>query len=118
MNLSTILLLLLLILVVSVGQILFKLVSGSVGNLSISSVILVLLNPYFILAVGAYAFSTILWVVVLKRIELSKAYPFVALTFVLVPAAGFIFFGEKISVGLGLGIGFILTGVLVICFYG
>jgi len=118
MGFNTIVLLLLMVLVISVGQVLFKLVSLSVTELSISGLLALLLNPYFIIAVGNYAVSTVLWVLILRTTDLSKAYPFVALSFVLVPAAGLIFFGEQLSFGLVCGMALILAGICSISFYG
>ena len=48
-------------------------------------------------AVALYAAATLLWVRILTTVPLSRAYPFVALAFVLVPAAGYLFFHEAIS---------------------
>lgn len=48
-------------------------------------------------AVVLYGGATLLWIYLLQTIPLSRAYPFAALGFVLVPAAGVLFFQEQVS---------------------
>jgi len=65
-------------------------------------------------ALGLYGAATLLWIYLLQTIPLSRAYPFAALGFVLVPAAGVLLFGERIS---GMYVGgavFVVTGLLLI----
>ena len=64
-------------------------------------------------AVALYAGATLLWVRILTTVPLSRAYPFVALAFVLVPAAGYMFFGEPITLRYALGTALIVIGVAI-----
>jgi len=50
---------------------------------------------------------------ILMTVPLSRAYPFVALAFVLVPAAGYLFFHESITLRYALGTALIVIGVAV-----
>jgi multidrug transporter EmrE-like cation transporter len=118
MNLTTIFAVLALVVGISVGQVLFKVASLDMREpLTLSNITAMLFNPYFIAAIIIYAVTTLLWGWVLQHADLSKAYPFVALSFVLVPAAGIIFFGERATVGLGVGIALILAGIWIIVRY-
>jgi multidrug transporter EmrE-like cation transporter len=60
------------------GQLLFRASSSSLGGgngqLNISDL---LLRREFILALGLYAVSTVLWVAILSKLDLSAAYPLV-----------------------------------------
>src|SRR5262245_48737053 len=62
-------------------------------------------------ALALYAGATILWVRILTTVPLSRAYPFAALAFVLVPAAGQLLFNEPINARYALGSALIIIGV-------
>ena len=71
------------------GQVLFKL--GSAGLTSIDKA----LNPAILGGLALYAISTVLWIAGLSRISLASAYPFTALTFLLVTLAAIVLFNER-----------------------
>jgi drug/metabolite transporter (DMT)-like permease len=54
-----------------------------------------------------------LWVKILTTVPLSRAYSVAALAFVLVPAAGYLFFDEPINARLAAGTALIVAGVIV-----
>jgi multidrug transporter EmrE-like cation transporter len=58
-----------------------------------------------------YGLSAIFWLMTLKRMDLSQAYPMVSVGYVLVLAAGSFLFHESISPIRFWGMGFILVGV-------
>lgn len=98
----------------AVGQILFKraamqITPGAGGSWLIEVARL----PTMWLAVALYAGATLLWVRILTSVPLSRAYPFAALAFVLVPAAGYLFFHEPITIRYALGAAFIVIGVAI-----
>jgi multidrug transporter EmrE-like cation transporter len=96
------------------GQILFKRAAAQAGTGAGLPWLLDLARlPVMWLAIGLYAASTLLWVRILATMPLSRAYPFVALAFVLVPAAGYFFFAEPVSRWQVVGIALIVTGVVV-----
>ena len=77
---------------VSGGQIVVKKASiawAQSGTLFNSSVITWLIGAVFI-----YALSALGWLYILKSVPLATAYPFLSLTFLLVPIAGCIIFNE------------------------
>lgn len=101
---------------ISIGQILFKKISLLIhaGNSILSLRVL-----YFSAAAAVlYGGATILWIWALRGVELSKAYLFMALCFVLVPAMSWLFFNETIRLGYFLGTLLIVTGIIVAVRFG
>jgi drug/metabolite transporter (DMT)-like permease len=98
------------------GQMLFKLAAlrlpqdGSAAERAFG----LLQNGYFLLALATYLILALLWMWVLSFTPLSRAYPFVALAFVLTPVLGGLLFGEALSVRLLAGIAAILCGLLLV----
>ncbi len=71
-------------------------------------------SPLFIIALAAYALSVLTWLSVLRKVPLSVAMPFVALTYVVVPLAAWAAFGDPISLRTVGGTALIIAGVLVV----
>ena len=95
---------------IACGQILFKLSATLMARdgLWAPSPLLVLLA-----ALVLYGVTTLAWVWVLKNAELGKIYPLMALAFVLVPLASYFVFGERFDLRYGLGVVFILLGIVL-----
>ena len=98
----------------SSGQILFKktanvLVTDSAPRFLVS----ILGNMHFWTALFVYGIATLLLIFVLSRVPLSKAMPFIALTFVIVPLVSAVSFGERLGPIYWIGVGLILSGVYV-----
>ncbi len=68
-----------------------------------------LFKPLVLLGLFCYGFSSIWWLVVLSRTELSFAYPMIALGYVLVFFLSWWFFDEKVT-------WVRITGLSLICF--
>ena len=98
---------------ISIGQILFKMAGLRHGARSDQNLLGVLTDPYLILALGIYGFGTLLWIHVLSRMPLQQAYPAMALAYLLVPLASFGIFGETITWSYWLGAGLVILGVVV-----
>jgi drug/metabolite transporter (DMT)-like permease len=97
------------------GQILFKRAASQITTGAGGSwIIEVVRMPTIWAAVALYAGATLLWVRILTTVPLSRAYPFAALAFVLVPAAGYVFFHEPITIRYALGTALILAGVAIV----
>lgn len=73
----------------------------------------VLTNKYVFLGFSLYGIGAVVWLGVLSRWDVSKAYPMVGLGFVLTAVVGSMM-GEHITVVRMLGIGLICTGVLLV----
>lgn len=100
------------VLVISLGQLLFKKVSININQSSDFLSYSVL--GTFSLAIAIYGFATIFWIYILRNVPLNQAYSFMALSFVFVALGSFIFFDEKISLQFFIGLLFIIIGLIVI----
>ncbi len=98
------------------GQLLFKAASARLAeNAPFTERALALFaSPAFIAALALYFALSVLWVWVLSFTPLSRAYPFVALAFVLTPLLAAFTFSEPLTLRLLLGIGLILAGLLLV----
>lgn len=100
------------VLAICAGQLLFKRVSNelaSAGTWMNGSVL-----SYGILALAIYAAATLLWIHVLRDLDLSRAYPIMALSFVVVPLASAWLYGDRLSGPYFVGVILICAGVAVI----
>ncbi len=87
---------------------------GDVGLDNIKNVVLtVFINPLLLCAFFSFAISLLLWLIVLSRVDVSFAFPFNALGYIVVAIAGHFCFGEIITIPKILGIVIICLGVLV-----
>lgn len=114
MYLRGLLLTLLCVALLAVGQMLFKSAASQwrVDGWSWSSVT-TLLSPSFVAAMVLYAGVTILWLVVLRVVPLSIAFPIYALSFLFVPVLAHFVWGETLSARTLLGGAIIVIGVIV-----
>lgn len=102
-------------LLLSIGQLLFKRAALQVADENAVGAILKLsLSPTLWAALVLYGLATVLWVLILRTVPLSLAYPFFALGFVLLPIFSWWLFDEKLGWTLFAGTGLIVLGVLTI----
>lgn len=92
----------------ALGQVLFKV--GATGRSSLQDFV----NPAITFGLICYGFGTVLWIIALAKAPLTFVYPFTALTFVIVYAAGVLFFGEATSLRSLTGIVLILAGLFLV----
>lgn len=101
----------------AVGQILFKMASDRTFRMPAASLsdqlVRLWLSPHFLAGICLYFLLTVLWIWLLSFIPLNKAYPFVALNFVLVPAAGVLVFSESLTLLNGIGLFLIALGIVL-----
>jgi drug/metabolite transporter (DMT)-like permease len=96
------------------GQILLKKGMGSMGPLTLTTSQLgatlwrIGTNPFVIIGLIIYVGGTVFWLTALSRVDLSYAYPFASLSYVVMLAASWLLFGENIT-------SLRLLGTLVIC---
>ena len=109
MSFNQIILILLTVVLLSVGQLLFKMAAMDMKNIDIYS----LLQPKLILALCVYGIATILWIAVLRHTPLRIAYPFVGLAFLIVPVLSWFWMDEQISLNTIVGGTVILIGVWI-----
>ena len=112
-----------LILIVSVllavaGQLMMKHGMNQFGTFSITQIVFkvipMLMNPWVFGGFVAFALSSIFWLAVLSRLNLSVVYPMVSLGYVVVAIASVLIFKENISFIRWVGIAVICFGVLLI----
>lgn len=74
----------------------------------------VLTSPGVMGGLFLYGIATMLWLGVLSRVELSQAYPFVGLSFVLAAVLGYFVFADAVSATRVAGIALIVAGVVLV----
>lgn len=91
------------------------LIEGEVGMQNmLSHVGSMITNIWLWGAMICYAISILLWMSVLSKVEVSYAYPFLSIGYVLSAVAGYMFFNENISPIRIVGIIVICVGVILI----
>ena len=99
----------------AIGQVLFKLAARDTALVrQAADVTGLLATPWTWAALVIYGGTTLLWMLLLQRVPLSRAYPFAALGFVLVPMASAWLFGERITWSYVLGAVCIVIGIVII----
>jgi undecaprenyl phosphate-alpha-L-ara4N flippase subunit ArnE len=73
-----------------------------------------LLSRFFWFWFGCYVVVTILWLLVLRSLPLSQAFPALGLTFALVPIASHYYLHEKVVFSQWLGIIIIVFGTILV----
>jgi len=102
------------VLLIAVGQLLFKSAAGEwrIDGWSWNS-LRGFLSPVMLIALFIYAAATLLWVFVLRTVPLSSAYALFSLAFLIVPILARVFLGEPISVNTLAGGAVIVVGVII-----
>jgi drug/metabolite transporter (DMT)-like permease len=97
-------------------QIAFKLAADKLGGGALDAAWLTqaALSPTVWCAIALYLTVFVLWMLILQQVDLSRAFPLTALTYVTVPAAGLILFHESLDLTQAAGIALILFGVVLI----
>lgn len=72
-----------------------------------------LLNPWIISAFAAALLASVFWMAAMTKLQLSHAYPFMSLAFVLVLMASGLFFNEPITPLKIAGILLVILGIIV-----
>jgi multidrug transporter EmrE-like cation transporter len=100
------------------GQLFMKQGMMMVGKFPITELLprlfSILFQPFVFLGIALYGLSSIFWLVVLSRIELSLAYPIVSISYVIVALFSFFVFKESVSLIRWMGILTILLGVILV----
>jgi drug/metabolite transporter (DMT)-like permease len=71
-------------------------------------------NPYVFLGLAIYVCGTVFWLAALSRVDLSFAYPFASLSYVVMLAASWLLFRENISLVRLIGTAVVALGVIII----
>lgn len=108
------------ILLTSYGQLVIKwqsnifipVTEGLLGRLP--TVIQLLLQPWIISAFIAAFAASLCWMLAVSRLELSKAYPFMALNFLLVCIIAIPMFGETVTAAKAIGLTTVIVGLIIL----
>lgn len=112
MSVQTVFALLLVVGLMVAGQILFK--ATAIAWQAEGSLFSPRVLAYLLPSLALYGIATLAWVWVLQFVELGRAYPFMALAFVLVPLLSMLLFGEVLGWRYYLGVLLICAGVVVV----
>jgi len=74
----------------------------------------VTINSYILSGLASYVISVVIWLLVLARVEVSYAYPFLSVGYVVVALVGYFIFQENLSWMRVIGIAVIIVGVLLL----
>jgi drug/metabolite transporter (DMT)-like permease len=100
--------------IICIGQLLFKKASFEIeaygGWLHLKVLLIVGIAGIF------YGGATLLWIELLRNTDLSKAYPYMGLSFLIVPALSYVLFQEKIDFMYLVGALLIFVGIVIIGF--
>lgn len=65
-------------------------------------------NPYILAGLACYVISVLVWMVVLSKVEVSLAYPFLSIGYIVTAFVGYFFMGETLGL-------YKIMGILTIC---
>jgi len=101
------------------GQFILKLGMASVGPMTLgvdtlATVVPAVVNPLVVLGLLVYVSGTFFWLLVLSRVDLSYAYPFASLNYIVVLLGSWLLLGEQLSLVRMVGVLSICLGVWAI----
>jgi len=104
------------VLLLALSQVLQKLgaVSQLKGRTSFRDWVLAFLSPPLVFALGFIVAGTVLWLAVLYRMDLSRAYPFLGLGTILVVALSRLWLRERVSAFRWFGVCLIAIGISLV----
>jgi drug/metabolite transporter (DMT)-like permease len=98
----------------AVGQLLFKKAGLAIQDRPIADGMLAIIRePAFYAALLLYGCTTLLWIWILSRVPLSRAYPWIAVTTAIVPCIGWLVFDEPVAPYFWVGLALILFGLAI-----
>jgi len=99
---------------IAAGQMLFKSAAGEwrIDGWSWTT-LRSFLSPTLMLALTIYGMTTVLWVLILRAVPLTAAFPLYALVFLVVPVLAHFIFGEPLSWNAMVGGAVIVLGVAI-----
>ena len=105
----------------ALAQILLKAGMKQFGNIDLKNNIIntsisIALNPYIITGFISYGISILLWLWVLSKVDVSLAYPFQALGYIVVTILAWLIFQENISFTRIMALIFISIGLIILAF--
>lgn len=105
----------------ALAQILLKAGMKNFSNIDLKNnimqtVLSISLNPYIISGFISYGISIILWLWVLSKVDVSLAYPFQALGYIVVTILAWLIFQENVNMTRIIALIFITLGLIILAF--
>jgi multidrug transporter EmrE-like cation transporter len=72
-----------------------------------------IMDPWVLSALLAAFVAALSWMAAMSQLELSRAYPFVGLSFALVLICSAVFFGEALTVAKVAGVALVIVGIVI-----
>ena len=100
----------------TVTQLVFKWAGSELGDqdFGLAFALAAVAKPAVWAAIAGYIAMFVMWIAILKRVPLSRAYLITAVIYVPVTLGAWLIFGEQISALRGCGIALIMLGVVLI----
>jgi len=114
--LKTILLIVFNVVLLTSGQILWKIGLTREGGLSLDNMLRVALSPFILAGLALYVVATVVWFVVLSRAELSYAYPMQSMAYIIGVVAAWLLFKEAVPMIRWIGVLVIIAGVVLVSY--
>ncbi len=114
MNFINFMLVLVGVLLNAAAQLCIKQGMNVIGNISLdtgavlSMIPRAAINPYILAGMACYVISVLVWMVVLSKVEVSLAYPFLSIGYIVTAFVGYFFMGETLGL-------YKILGILTIC---
>jgi multidrug transporter EmrE-like cation transporter len=89
-------------------------VTQALSSGPIDSILSIVTNISVLSGLTAYVASVGFWLIVLSRMDVSKAYPFVGLGFILTMLFAYIFLNEPITTMKLVGTSFVFIGIILV----
>ena len=98
----------------SIGQLLFKMGADQIQGSNLQSHIWqIISSPILIMACTLYALTILIWIWVLKHAPLSIVYPFTACAYIITPLLSYLIFDEKLNFQFIIGTAFLVLGIII-----
>src|SRR5688572_30417636 len=100
-----------------IGQIFMKAGANQLGGIHINGifdVIKFLFTPYVFMGIATYGVGTIFWIFALSKFDLSFAYPFLSIGYILILIVSYFIFKEDITAYKVCGVVIIIIGLILI----
>jgi drug/metabolite transporter (DMT)-like permease len=88
--------------------------SALAGGDQLATALAAVANPFLVAGFGLYFVGALVWLLVLARVDVSMAYPFVSLGFLMTAGLAALLLGESISAKRLLGILLVAIGVYTV----
>ena len=100
-----------------IGQTLMKAGTNQIGGIHINSLIdliKIFFSPFIFAGIVVYGVGTIFWILALSKFDLSFAYPFLSVGYILIVIISYFIFKENITLQKIMGILAITLGLILI----